>query len=239
MPPATSPTGLHWRTLTRQPWCKVNHGQYILEIMVAKRKGDPRAKWKRVSSAAWKEGGWATEAAALAARTQFKQWVDTGMNAQQRAAQAESAAARSPAGLASLLRPPAPTRASGRRRAPDNCQIEVAFKVCGGNLVKVELAFVATLRSSSIDMNTLWLYRKRSAAAHERAAKRARGSAGDVCWDDLVARCRVWQPLLGLRRPDRAARGACARAARRSPTGLASRSAVEPTDTCSAESSKL
>ena len=166
-------------------------GQYILEIMIAKRKGEPRAKWKEVSSAAWKEGGWATEAAALAARTQFKQWVDTGMNAKKRAAQAESAAARSPAGLASLLRPPAPTRASGRRRAPDNCQIEVAFKVCGGNLVKVELAFVATLRSSSIDMNTLWLYRKRSAAAHERAAKRARGSAGDVCWDDLVARCRV------------------------------------------------
>ena len=102
MPPATSPTGLHWRTLTRQPWCRVKDGQYILEMMVAKQKGDPRAKWMKVSSAAWKEGGWATEAAALAARTQFKQWVDTGMNAKKRAAQAESAAARSPAGLASL-----------------------------------------------------------------------------------------------------------------------------------------
>ena len=63
-------------------------------------------------STSWKPGGWATEAAALAARPAFKHWVDYDMNSQQRSAQAESAATRSPASLAALHRPLEPTRVS-------------------------------------------------------------------------------------------------------------------------------
>ena len=116
MPPSSASSGAHWRTLARQPFCYHRDGAYILGIQVAKQKGDKAAKWKRVYSTEWKPGGWATEAAALAARARFKHWVDYEMNAQQRTAQSEAAASRSPAVLGAL-RPPEPTRASSRNRS--------------------------------------------------------------------------------------------------------------------------
>ena len=84
--------GGHWRTLSRQPICYSLHGRWWLYILMAKRRGDKFKLWERVGSTEWKPGGRATEAAALAARAQFKQWVDYERNVQQRAAQARSAA---------------------------------------------------------------------------------------------------------------------------------------------------
>ena len=107
------PLGQHWRTLARQPRAAFKDGVFTLSIDVAKQRGDNQSKaWKRVSAAdGWKLGGWATEAAALAARHQFKHWVDYEMNSQQRGAQTDAARARSPASLAAALSPPAATAA--------------------------------------------------------------------------------------------------------------------------------
>ena len=91
------PAGQHWRTLDRQPTAYQLHGVHHLRIGVAKQKGDARKLWKEVRSTGCKPGGWVTEAAALAARSQFKHWVDYEMNAPKRAAQSEASASRSPA----------------------------------------------------------------------------------------------------------------------------------------------
>jgi hypothetical protein len=101
--------------------------------LMAKRRGDKFKLWERVGSTEWKPGGWATEAAALAARAQFKQWVDYERNVQQRAAQARSAASRSSSALEALLRPPEPTRATARKR-PRGTRIAVSLNAVSGNV---------------------------------------------------------------------------------------------------------
>jgi hypothetical protein len=113
MPPSRS-TGEHWQTLAKQPFCSKIKGVHRLTICVAKKRGDKAKLWTKVYmySTDWKPGGWATEAAALAARAQFKHWVDYERNVPKRTAQAEAAASRSTAALDALLRPPAPTRAT-------------------------------------------------------------------------------------------------------------------------------
>eukprot|EP00966_Prymnesium_polylepis_P031111 723885-Prymnesium_polylepis.1 len=79
--PTTPAAGKHWRTLKRLPWLDpLPDGSYRLQIEVAKERGAKRVRWKKVSSTEFKPGGWATEAAALAARPAFKRWVDYEMN---------------------------------------------------------------------------------------------------------------------------------------------------------------
>ena len=115
------------------------HDHWRLWIKAAQRNGDRRSLWHKVTSAKWKPDGWATEAAALAARLQFKHWVDYEMNSQQRLAQAGSAAARSSASLGALQRPPDPTRVSSRKQ-PRNAHAIASLHVIDG---KVQLGLAS------------------------------------------------------------------------------------------------
>jgi hypothetical protein len=136
----STPAGQHWRTLGRQPRIVFRNGVYTLAIDYARRKGEKSSMWKRVYSAdEWKPGGWATEAAALAARSQFKHWVDHDMHLQQRLAQADSAAARSPASLSAQQRPPDPTRVSSRKQ-PRNAHAIASLHVIDGKVHDFPLA---------------------------------------------------------------------------------------------------
>ena len=111
-------TEQHWRTMGRQPCLMNRDGVFVLHVDYAKQKGGKRQNWKRVySSDQFKPGGWTTEAAALAARSEFKHWVDYEMNQVQRAGQVASSGRRSPATLATALSPLPPTRVSGRKRS--------------------------------------------------------------------------------------------------------------------------
>ena len=160
----STPAGQHWRTLGRQPRIVFSNGVYTLAIDYARRKGEKSSMWKRVYSAdEWKPGGWATEAAALAARSQFKHWVDHGMHLQQRLAQADSAAARSPASLGALQRPPDPTRVSGRKQ-PRNAHAIASLHVIDGK-VQLGLAVAERMPDSSPGPDELIQYHSRSAGA--------------------------------------------------------------------------
>ena len=128
-----SPAEQHWHTLARQPTTYHKDDRWRLVISSAKRKGDRNGLWERVHSTSWKPGGWATEAAALAARAQFKHWVDFERNAKKRAAQSESVASRASAALDALLQTPEPTRVSGRKR-PRHARVGVGLKVIGGKV---------------------------------------------------------------------------------------------------------
>ena len=197
------PTEQHWRTLGRQPRVALKDGTFTLTIDYAKQKGDKCKLWARVSSAdRWRRGGWATEAAALAARPHFKHWVDNEMNSQQRAAQSSSAVARSPASLAAALSPPLPTRVSGRKR-PRAVHVAVGLNADGG---RVQLSLtLATEMDSSVGMEELLRYNQRARGALQRQAKRRRreiealglpeagGSPllSEAIWLDIAARCRA------------------------------------------------
>ena len=83
-------TEQHWRTMGRQPCLMNRNGVLVLHVGYAKQKGDKRQNWKRVySSDQFKPGGWATEAAALAARS-------CGPRQQQQQAPTAPAAAMTP-----------------------------------------------------------------------------------------------------------------------------------------------
>ena len=178
----------HWRTLARQPWCIEYLAKWRLVIRVAKQKGDRPGKWKLVYSTDFKEGGWATKAAAFAARSSFKQWVDTGMHPQCRLAQKSSVVPRNQAFLNSLLRTPDPARVSKRKAEPDSSQSTTT--------VEAEL-------DSSVKWEQIIHYRKRSAAAQERVVKRHRrelevrsglqlvGGQSYMQWSEIIARCHL------------------------------------------------
>ena len=164
--------GQHWRTLDRQPTAYQLHGVYHLRIRVAKQRADRSKFWKEFKSTDWKPGCWVTEAAALAARPQFKHWVDYDMNAAQRAGQSEASSSRSPAAINALLRPPAPTRASERLRSRVfSVHVSTGLKA-GGGKVQLTLTVGQHVLSDVDDGELLSRYRKRSADALERAVKR-------------------------------------------------------------------
>ena len=200
MPP-TSTSGVHWRTLARQPCVRCTGGVYTLFILVATRSGDKRHLWKEVSSAAWKPGGWATQAAALAARIQFKHWVDFERNAKKRAAQSESVASRASAALDALLQTPEPTRVSGRKR-PRHARVGVGLKVIGGK-VQLGLALAEIMPDGSPGPDELIQYHSRSAGSLQRVRKRRKreldikyglhavSCESEVLWSDVIARCHA------------------------------------------------
>ena len=142
MASAKTPIVEHWRTKARQPECFQDEGCWKLRIYVAKRKGDKSKLWNRVYSYDWKPDGWATEAAAMAARAAFKHWVDYERNSLQRQAQSKSVASRSSAALNVLLQTPEPTRVSRRNRPHDARDLAVSLIAVGG---KVRLHAVASL----------------------------------------------------------------------------------------------
>jgi hypothetical protein len=159
-----------WRTGDRIPGVTMKHGAYILRIKVpATKNGKPT---KFVTSADWKPGGWATELAALAARQQFKDWIDFDMHAAKRAAQSASVLPRTASLVASLARPEEPTRASGRSR-PNVIRVAVHLNSVGGK-VRLQLQLGQQLAGSSVDGDALLHWRKRSAGAQQRNAKRRR-----------------------------------------------------------------
>ena len=169
--------------------------------MVATRSGDKRHLWKEVSSAAWKPGGWATQAAALAARIQFKHWVDFERNAKKRAAQSESVASRASAALDALLQTPEPTRVSGRKR-PRHARVGVGLKVIGGK-VQLGLALAEIMPDCSPGPDELIQYHARSAGSLQRVRKRRKreldikyglhavSCESEVLWSDVIARCHA------------------------------------------------
>jgi hypothetical protein len=143
-----------------------------LRIRVAKQRGDSSKLWKEVQSTDWKPGGWATEAAALAARPQFKDWVDYEMNQPKRTAQAGSTAARSPATIDMLVRPPHPTRSSDRKRSRlCSFGVKANLNLVGGK-VQLNLGVTRVDPEGSLSLDRLFQYHQRSAGAWQRAAKR-------------------------------------------------------------------
>jgi hypothetical protein len=169
---SATPAGQHWRTLGRQPRHRLRHGVHVLNIDVAKQRGDKSPAWDRVySSTTFHPGGWATEAAALAARAAFKHWVDNEMNSQQRGAQLGAARARSPATLGMVLSPPAPTRVSGRKR-PLVMDVHVGLNVDGGR-VKLALTLKPMI-DYSVGAEDIVRFNQRARGALQRQAKRRR-----------------------------------------------------------------
>ena len=152
-----SPAEQHWHTLARQTTTYHKDDRWRLVISSAKRKGDRNGLWERVHSTSWKPGGWATEAAALAARAQFKHWVDFERNAKKRAAQSESVASRSSAAMDALLQSPEPTRVSARKR-PRDARVAVGLKAVGGR-VQLGLAVAQIMPGGSPGPEELMQYR--------------------------------------------------------------------------------
>eukprot|EP00966_Prymnesium_polylepis_P241079 5575442-Prymnesium_polylepis.1 len=73
---------------------------------------------RTVPACAWSEfeespAQWATQEAAIAAKPHFKEWVDVGMNAHRRTAQAASAVARAAAAKSAAANPRLPVRFRG------------------------------------------------------------------------------------------------------------------------------
>ena len=177
--------------------CTKVRGHYLLHISVAKQKGDKSKCWSRVFSTEWKADGWATEAAALAARAAFKHWVDYERNSQQRSAQSESSALRSSARFELLQRPPEPTRTSGRKR-PREARAVASLSVHGSK-VQLRLAVAESMPDSSPGPDELLQYHNRSAGALHRARKRLKFRSGlhaiscesEVLWSDIIARCEA------------------------------------------------
>jgi hypothetical protein len=197
-----TPAGQHWRTLGRQPRLVKRHGAIILHIDYATRPRDKSSAWKRVSSDQFKPGGWVTEAAALAAASKFKHWVDHEMNSQQRLAQKSSATARASAALATALSPPPPMRVSGRKR-PRAVHVDVGLNADGG---RVTLALtVKSMVDSSVRVEDIAHFNERARGLLERAAKRRRSKVealglpvvggehtlSDAIWFDVAARCHA------------------------------------------------
>ena len=85
------------------------------------------------------------------------------MNSQQRLAQAGSAAARSPASLGALQRPPDPTRVSSRKQ-PRNAHAIASLNVIDGK-VQLGLAVAERMPDNSPGPEELIQYHSRSAGA--------------------------------------------------------------------------
>lgn len=197
---SATPAGQHWRTLGRQPRHRVRDGAHDLNIDFAKQRGDKSHAWGHVySSTTFHPGGWATEAAALAARPAFKHWVDYEMNQGQRAGQAVSAGRRSPAALGMALSPPAPTRVSSRKR-PAVTDVHVGLNMDGGR-VKLALTLKPMI-DYSVGAEEIARFSQRARGALQRQAKRRRREiesfglpAGELLsasvWLDIAARCRA------------------------------------------------
>jgi hypothetical protein len=200
---ASSKTSLgeHWRTKARQPECYQDDDRWRLRIYVAKRKGDKSKLWNRVYSCDWKPDGWATEAAAMAARAAFKHWVDYERNLQQRQAQSASVASRSSAALNVLLQTPEPTRVSGRKR-PRDARVAVSLIAVGGK-VQLGMAVAELMPDGSPGPEELIQYHQRSAGMLQRARKRRKreiemrsglhavSCESEVLWSDIIARCQA------------------------------------------------
>ena len=96
-----------WRTSDRQPTVVCNDDgralPYSLVIRYAPFRGAKSKEQKRARSDASDgfNAAWATRAAAEAAKSDFKAWVDGGMNPNQRACAAASAMARGAAAASS------------------------------------------------------------------------------------------------------------------------------------------
>ena len=84
------------------------------------------------------ERTWATRAAAIAAKSNFKEWVNGGRSSQQRAAGAASAASRAETVQAARLRPLTPVCFCGSTRL-EAAQVTVGLRIGAAGAVSVVL----------------------------------------------------------------------------------------------------
>ena len=188
-----------WRTGGRQPGlmkpCR-GHPNYRLRIEALER---PSQKKRRMvfSTEAGYDKAWATEAAALAARSDFKRWVEDGMGgSQQRVAQAAATAARTETAARDQAR--IPVRFSGRNRMQLRAPlVGLSLQVDRSGVAVVTIS--VTLPTEDLpteDTLAIARWQQRSAQVVDRkkrcrdAAEAAAAAIPAVCWDDFFERCR-------------------------------------------------
>eukprot|EP00966_Prymnesium_polylepis_P050479 1168670-Prymnesium_polylepis.1 len=193
---AIEQTTTHWRTGDRQPEACHVHKTWRLRIRYAPYQGARKAQQK----VAWStdqgyEQTWATQAAAIAAKADFKAWVNHGRGGKQRTAQLASAAARVKAVELARAEPLLPSRFSGRHKAESELEAPafatVVLRVGATGAVTLALG-VAAPRSDSL----LLQWRERSAQVVDRRKRRrdaAEAAAAAIpagVWADFYERCR-------------------------------------------------
>ena len=175
---------------------------YSLVIRYAPFRGTKSKEQKRARSDASDgfNAAWATRAAAEAAKSDFKAWVDGGMNPNQRAGAAASAMARGAAAASSSGPQTAPDRRSERLNRAWRVQLQLTVHrpaLTAG--VEVAVAVTPSFKlMAQEEINEAW--RRRSASMHRRigrrqrrldAVKRVQEQLPEGVWDHFLARCRA------------------------------------------------
>ena len=195
----SSPSGEHWRTGKRQPGVMKPtpaFPKYRLRIEALERLGQKKRRMV-ISTEAGYDATWATEAAALAARSDFKRWVEDGMGySQQRVAQAAAAAARTETVARDRAR--IPVRFSGRNRLQLRAPlVALSLQVDRSGVAAVMIS--VTLPTEDLlteDTLAIARWQQRSAQVVDRkkrcrdGAEAAAAAIPAACWDDLYERCR-------------------------------------------------
>jgi hypothetical protein len=181
-----------WRTGDRQSTEYVKSCKWYLQVRYAPYKGARGQTLKTASSADKYERTWATRAAAIAAKTTFKEWVNGGRSSQQRAAAAASATSRAETVQAARLRPLTPVHFCGSTRL-EAAQVTVGLRIGAADAVSVVLNCLA---HSSEELLGIW--RHRSAQVINRGERRrdAAEVAADFdptsgIWELFFARCKA------------------------------------------------
>ena len=180
-----------WRTENRQPTEYQLHNKWHLMIKYAPYRGARGQKLDTARSThqGYDKGGWATRAAAIAAKPHFKEWVNSGRNSQQRAAGATSAVARAKAVEAARQRPLVPTRFRGGIRI-EAAKVIVGLSIGTTGTVAVALDTVAHASELATEQ-----WHKRAAQIVDRKKRRldavdaAAAEIPEWRWNDFSERC--------------------------------------------------
>ena len=196
MPSGTTPSkpvsDTAWRTENRQPTEYQMHNKWHLMIKYAAYRG---ARGKKLDTArsthqGYDKGGWATRAAAIAAKPHFKEWVNSGSSSQQRAAGAASVVARAEAVAAARQRPLVPTRFRGGIRI-EAAKVTVGLSIGTTGTVAVALDTVAHASELATEQ-----WHQRAAQIVDRKKRRldaVDAAAADIPewrWTDFSERCK-------------------------------------------------
>jgi hypothetical protein len=147
------------------------------------------------------ERTWATQAAAIAAKSNFKEWVNGGRSSQQRLAGSASAASRAEAVQAARLRPLTPVRFRGSTRL-EAAQVTVGLRIGAAGAVSVVLNCLA---HSSEELLDIWRHRSaqviNKGKRRQDAAEAAADSIPSGIWELFFARCKAAEQNYRLAAP--------------------------------------
>ena len=186
-----------WRTGARQPvvFTDARTGLHQLKILYAPCKGAKKEAQRPVYSCTvggYNHPGWATREAAEAAKAGFKDWVDSGMNAAQRAGAAATSSSRAEMSATVSL----PSRHSSRVDVVCYC---CRLAVCALATGAVANSTIEWVPMDAFESEAAWRKRSEHMLHHTAQARRwrqqhavteARVCVPDGKWEAFLERCR-------------------------------------------------